>query len=87
MIGMVAMEKKDIFYIMMSYILEIKENLLPQDISPNMDFADIDVDEKDKQQIIDGAKEIFDVIFLKIEENSINTIKDLSDLIYKYQGD
>ena len=87
MIGMVAMEKEDIFYIMMSYILEIKENLLPQDISPNMDFADIDVDEKDKQQIIDGAKEIFDVIFLKIEENSINTIKDLIDLIYKYQGD
>ena len=84
---MVGMEKKDIFYIMMSYILEIKENLLPQDISPNMDFADIDVDEKDKQQIIDGAKEIFDVIFLKIEENSINTIKDLIDLIYKYQGD
>ena len=87
MIGMVAMEKKDIFYIMMSYILEIKENLLSQDISPNMDFADIDVHEKDKQQIIDGAKEIFDVIFLKIEENSINTIKDLIDLIYKYQGD
>ena len=87
MIGMVAMEKKDIFYIMMSYILEIKENLLPQDISPNMDFADIDVDEKDKQQIIDGAKEIFDVTFLKIEENSINRIKDLIDLIYKYHGD
>lgn len=77
------MEKGDIFFILVSYILEAKQELLPKDIKSNMSFKDIGLN---RDEIIDAGKEMFAIDFQKRIEQTIVTIDDLVNVIYRYQN-